>query len=76
VLAFFVVLALAGMRVLSVLGGTSLVSLPWVPAAVAQSVIPIGAVLFIVAQIVSLPDALRGTTHAPDDGGAEEGGAS
>jgi TRAP-type C4-dicarboxylate transport system permease small subunit len=67
VLAFFVALAGAGVRVLSVLGGTSLVSLPWVPAAVAQSVIPIGAVLFIVAQLLSLPDALRGTTDAPED---------
>jgi len=67
VLAFFGVLAVAGMRVLSVLGGTSLVSLPWVPSAVAQSVIPIGAVLFIVAQLLSLPDALRSTTDAPED---------
>lgn len=67
VLAFFAVLAVAGMRVLSVLGGTSLVSLPWVPSAVAQSVIPIGAALFIVAQLLSLPDALRGTTDAPED---------
>lgn len=67
VLAFFGLLAVAGMRVLSVLGGTSLVSLPWVPSAVAQSVIPIGAVLFIVAQLLSLPDALRGTTDAPED---------
>lgn len=67
VLAFFVVLAWAGVRVLSVLGGTALVSLPWVPATVAQSVIPIGAVLFIVAQLASLPDALRGTTPAPPD---------
>ena len=80
VLAFFVVLAAAGVRVLSVLGGTSLVSLPWVPSAVAQSVIPIGAVLFIVAQLLSLPDALRGTTDAPDemapdDRAAEEGSA-
>jgi len=71
VLAFFVVLAAAGMRVLSVLGGTSLVSLPWVPAAVAQSVIPIGAVLFVVAQLLSLPDALRGTTEAPDEDAEE-----
>jgi len=74
VLVFFVVLAGAGVRVLSVLGGTSLVSLPWVPAAVAQSVIPIGAALFIVAQLLSLPDALRGTTDAPDDDVLEEGG--
>lgn len=57
-LAFFGVLAWAGVRVLSVLGGTTLVSLPSVPMSVAQSVIPIGAVLFIVAQLLSLPDAL------------------
>jgi TRAP-type C4-dicarboxylate transport system permease small subunit len=65
-LAFFVVLAYAGVRVLSVLGGTGLTSLPWMPMSVAQSVIPIGAVLFIVAQLISLPDALRGTTDAPE----------
>jgi TRAP-type transport system small permease protein len=60
VLSFFVVLAWAGVRVLSVVGGTTLVSLPWVPVLVTQSVIPIGAVLFIVAQLMSLPDVLRG----------------
>lgn len=70
-LTFFVVLAWAGVRVLSVLGGTGLTSLPWMPMTVAQSVIPIGAVLFIIAQLVSLPDVLRGTTEAPesDDSG-------
>jgi TRAP-type C4-dicarboxylate transport system permease small subunit len=73
VLAFFVVLTVAGLRVLSVLGGTTLVSLPWVPAAVAQSVIPIGAVLFIVAQLLSLPDVLRGTTDLPESLVEEEG---
>lgn len=60
-LAFFGVLAWAGVRVLTVLGGTSLVSLPWVPMSVAQSVIPIGAVLFIAAQLLSLPYVLAGT---------------
>jgi TRAP-type C4-dicarboxylate transport system permease small subunit len=57
-LAFFGVLAWAGLRVLAVLGGTTLVSLPSVPMSVAQSVIPIGAVLFIIAQILTVPDAL------------------
>jgi TRAP-type C4-dicarboxylate transport system permease small subunit len=66
-LAFLVVLAWAGVRVLSVLGGTGLTSLPWMPMSVAQSVIPIGAVLFIVAQLVSLPDALRGAPVDADD---------
>lgn len=59
VITFFAVLAWSGLRVLSVLGGMTLVSLPWVPAWIAQSVIPIGAVLFIGAQLMSLPDALR-----------------
>ncbi|MDH3734927.1 MAG: TRAP transporter small permease subunit [Gemmatimonadota bacterium] len=59
VLAFFVVVAWAGMQVLAVIGGDSLVSLPWVPARLAQSVIPIGAVLFILAELVSIPDGLR-----------------
>ena len=75
VLAFFAVLAWAGFRVLAVLGGTSLVSLPWVPMSLAQSVIPIGAVLFIVAQLLSLPDALAPKV-VEDDGQPGPGGAS
>jgi TRAP-type C4-dicarboxylate transport system permease small subunit len=67
-LAFFGVLAWAGLRVLSVLGGTTLVSLPAVPASLVQSVIPIGAILFIIAQLLSLPEVLAG----PDAGSPEE----
>lgn len=59
VIAFFVLLAWAGMQVLTVLEGMSLVSLQWVPVQLTQSVIPIGAVLFIVAQLLSMPDYLR-----------------
>lgn len=59
-LAFFGVLTWAGVRVLMVLGGTSLVSLPSVPMWVAQSVIPVGGALFILAEVLSIPDALRG----------------
>lgn len=61
---FFALLAWAGVRVLAVLGGTTLVSLPAVPASVAQSVIPVGAILFIVAQLLSLPDVLTSTRTA------------
>ncbi len=59
VIGFFVVLAWTGWQVQAVLAGTSLVSLPSVPAALAQSVIPIGAVLCILAQVLSLPRVLR-----------------
>ncbi len=71
-LAFFGVLVWAGFRVLSVLGGTTLVSLPSVPMSLAQSVIPIGAVLFIVAQLLSLPDALASPMEPTEEARVEE----
>ena len=55
VLAFFVLMARAGLQVLDVLAGDRLVSLTWVPVQFTQSVIPIGAILFIICQILSLP---------------------
>lgn len=58
VVGFFVIVAYAGWRVQGVLAGTSLVTLAWVPLQVTQSVIPIGAVLFIVAELVGLGDRL------------------
>lgn len=66
VIGFFVVLARAGLQVQAALGGVPLVSLPSVPTALAQSVIPIGAVLFVIAQLLSLPDALRGDPGSGD----------
>ncbi len=59
VIGFFLLTAWAGWRLLEVLEGTKLVSLPWVPAALAQSVIPIGAILFIAAEIVTTADLLK-----------------
>ncbi len=56
VLTFFVLLAWAGFKVLNVMQGMNLVSLPWVPVAFTQSVIPIGAVLFIFCQLLSFPE--------------------
>jgi TRAP-type C4-dicarboxylate transport system permease small subunit len=56
VVTFFTLLAWMGVTVLQVLKGDGLVSLPWMPLQLTQSVIPIGAVLFIVAQLLSLPD--------------------
>lgn len=71
VVAFFIVVAWAGGQVMLVLGGTSLISLPWVPSRVAQSVIPIGAVLFVLAELLSLPRVLG---DGPDGVGEEGGG--
>ena len=58
-LAFFVLLAWAGWEVLQVLEGDNLVSLRWVPVQFTQSVIPIGAVLFIICELLSVPEYLR-----------------
>ncbi len=59
VIGFFLVLAYTGLQVLDVLEGDRLVSLTWVPVQVTQSVIPIGAALFIVAELLSLPEYWR-----------------
>jgi TRAP-type transport system small permease protein len=59
VFAFFLVLAWVGYTVLEVLVTDHLVSLPAVSVAYTQSVIPISAVLFIIAEALVLPDILR-----------------
>lgn len=56
VAAFFLVLGWAGWKVLQVVGIMTLVSLPWVPVMFTQSVIPIGAALFILCELLSLPE--------------------
>lgn len=71
VLSFFVILAWTGWQVQAALSGTTLVSLPSVPAALAQSVIPIGAVLFIVGQLLSIPRAWA-TYDVKDQGASSE----
>lgn len=61
VIGFMVLMAWAGFRVLDVLAGETLVSLTWIPVQVTQSVIPIGAILFIICELLSLPMYWRET---------------
>src|SRR5690606_26575715 len=56
---FFAMLAWYGTQALIILEGDTMVSLPSVPTRLTQSVIPIGAVLFILAQLFSLPELLE-----------------
>ncbi len=56
VLLFFFLMARAGLQVLEVLEGDNLTSLTWVPVQFTQSVIPIGAILFMICQVLSLPN--------------------
>jgi len=59
VFGFFILLAWVGYTVLEILASDRLVSLPAVSVAWAQSVIPIGSVLFIIAEALALPHILH-----------------
>jgi TRAP-type C4-dicarboxylate transport system permease small subunit len=59
IISFFVVMAYYGYQVLVILEGDTMVSLPSVSVQITQSVIPIGCVLFVIAQLLSLPDVLK-----------------
>jgi TRAP-type C4-dicarboxylate transport system permease small subunit len=64
-IAFFVLLAVTGLQVIQVLAGITLVSLPEVSQQVAASVIPIASVMFIVAELLRLPDVLAEARRGP-----------
>jgi TRAP-type C4-dicarboxylate transport system permease small subunit len=57
VYAVFVTMAWAGWVVLEVMAGETLVSLDWVPLQFTQSVVPIGCALFVLAQVLTTPEA-------------------
>ena len=59
VIGFFVLLAWVGFSVLDVLATDFLVSIPEVSVKYTQSVIPIGATLFVIAELLRLPELLR-----------------
>lgn len=59
VIGFFVLLAIYGIKVLEVLQGEHMVSLPSVSSQITQSAVPIGAILFIIAELLRLPDVLH-----------------
>jgi TRAP-type C4-dicarboxylate transport system permease small subunit len=59
-----------GYKVLGVLEGDSLVSLPDIPVAWVQSVVPISAVLIVAAELLTLPGVLRKTLNPPAIAGA------
>ena len=68
VLGFFVLLAIYGTQVVMILQGSTLVSLPNVSQAFTQSVIPIAAVLFIIAEILRLPEVIEAArSHGFED---------
>jgi TRAP-type C4-dicarboxylate transport system permease small subunit len=73
VIVFFALLGWVGYEILGVLETDHLVSLPEVPVAWVQSVIPISAVLIILGELLSLPRAL---SQAREGQSAQTGQAS
>lgn len=59
IIGFFAIIGYAGWYVLGVFGEEALISLPWMPLSFTQSVIPVGALLFILAELLTIPDAWR-----------------
>ena len=69
VIAFFALLGWVGAVILPVLADEMLVSVPWLSAAVVQSVIPISAALILIAEGLNFIDLLR-------DGSSASGGST
>ncbi len=62
VIGFFILLAIMGFQVLEFVSGDALISLRWFPRQAAMHVIPVGAVLFVLAEILRTPETLRYAT--------------
>ena len=58
VIGFFILLAWTGLQVVWILEGSTLISLPEVSLQLTQSVIPIASILFILAELLRLPEVL------------------
>ena len=56
-LAFFLALAWGGVRLLLVIQGERLMTVDWFPSAVAQAVIPVASIIFVIAELVTIPMA-------------------
>ena len=67
-IAFFLALAWGGIKLSSLIAGERLMTVEWFPSVIAQSVIPIASVIFVICELVSLPMAwakLSTPAHGP-----------
>lgn len=71
VFAFFILLAYTGWSILDVLATDHLVSLPEISVKYVQSVIPISAVLILIAEALNVPAVFAEARHG-HGGGAED----
>ncbi|MBI3043059.1 MAG: TRAP transporter small permease subunit [Betaproteobacteria bacterium] len=71
VIGFFALMAWVGISVLDVLSTDYLVSIPEVSVVYTQSVIPISAVLFVIAELLRLPELFRAAAGGVKDARAQ-----
>lgn len=64
VVGFLLAIAWAGWQVQQVLAGTFLTSMPSVPTRLAHSVIPLGAIAYVLAELATVPERLAGARAA------------
>jgi TRAP-type C4-dicarboxylate transport system permease small subunit len=69
VIAFFVTLGAVGAWITPILAGDNLVSLPWVPMSIVQSVIPIASVLIVIAEVLYLLELVLAKAPPATTGG-------
>jgi TRAP-type C4-dicarboxylate transport system permease small subunit len=67
VLGFWVVVVVAGTKALELMAGDSLVTLPWLPVPLVQSVLPIAATLIIAAELLDIPESVARLRQGVDD---------
>jgi TRAP-type C4-dicarboxylate transport system permease small subunit len=72
VFGFFILLAYTGWSILEVLATDHLVSLPEISVNYVQSVIPISAVLILVAEAINLPAVYAEARHGYGGGGEDK----
>jgi len=75
-IAFFLLMGWIGYKVLGPLEADRLVSLPDVPVAWVQSVVPISAVLIVIAEIITFPLVIAASLRPKGAGVEITGGAS
>lgn len=70
VIGFFLLLGWTGASIMPILAGDAMVSLPWVPMTLVQSVIPISSALIVIAEVMHLVDLVVCRVPAGDVGTA------
>lgn len=70
VIGFFALFGWIGLTIMPILAGDTLVSLPWLPMNVVQSVIPLSSALILIGEVMHLIDLLGRRAPAIGHAGA------